>query len=563
MKNIIEKPFVGASFKFKLILLTIFLYPLILIFQGGDLTDTGYLATKYFFFWEEIQNNSSPIFFTEFIGAVWMKLFPSFGILGLRILYLIFLWGSIYINYNLLKDYTNKKNLLLFSFLVSEICLLRNMSIVFDYDIASWLFISSSTFILTKGIRNKNFLLIFLAGFILVFAAACCFSSVVCLPFYVFVLVVCRVHLKSLLLFLFGFILCCVSFYFILQTFGGVKSLLNNIGELSGNNLKTLESIDYRGYTKLLSTYLNSIYAFLPYLLFCNFSLFLLSFTYSETKNKIYSFSLVIILFVVSWYNINNFAFRVWNPFYTFSYLSPLKYIIPSLCFLPLVYGFIYQKNMRFIILLAIFGSIGQVVGTNTGLFFKLAFGLTILIPLSVIIIDNVDKKNLHFFTFRSKPVNRFLLLFIMFFCTLSTLGYVFHVDYGLELRLKCIHHTSPKKMYGIFTTKNNKERVDLIYNSISKNISKNNAVFIYGHEPLFYYLNCLKPAINDFWISKNSRDSKLLFKELKKMKPTIIDTKKKILGKEGEKNLRVFLKENNYKIFEENKLISIWKSTN
>lgn len=562
MKNIIKKPVVSASFKFNLILLAIFLYPLILIFQGGDLTDSGYLATRYFFFWEEIQNNSSPIFFTEFVGAVWMKLFPSFGILGLRVLYLIFLWGSIYINYNLLKDYTNKKTLLLFSFLTAEICLLRNMSIVFDYDIASWLFISSSTFLLTKGIRNKNFLLIFLAGFILVFAVSCRFSSVICFPFYVLALVVFRVQLKSHLLFLFGFILCCVLFYFILQTFGGVKSLLNNIGGLSGYNLKTSNLIDFRGYTKLPLSYLKSIYAFLPYLFFCTFSVFLLSFIYYETKNKIYYFSLVIILFVISWYNINNLAFSVWNPFYTFSYLSPLKYIIPSLCFLPLFCGFIYQKNMRFIIFLSIFDSIGQVIGTNTGLFFKMAFGLMILIPLSVIITDNIDKKKFYFFTFSSRPANRFLLLFIMFFCTLSTLGFVYHVDNGLESRLRCIHLTSPKKMYGIFTTKNNKERVDLIYNSITKNTSKNNAVFIFGHEPLFYYLNCLKPAINDFWISKNSRDSKLLFEKLNKMKPTIIDTKKKILGEEGEENLHVFLKENNYKLFEENKLISIWKST-
>ncbi len=61
-------------------------YPILFIFQDGDLTDSGYQAINYRFFFESLQTEKfiDMIFLTRLIGAIWLKIFP-FGILSLRL----------------------------------------------------------------------------------------------------------------------------------------------------------------------------------------------------------------------------------------------------------------------------------------------------------------------------------------------------------------------------------------------------------------------------------------------------------------------------------------------
>lgn len=91
-----------------------FFYPLLFIWQGIDLTDTGYHATNQHFFFEMLNDGTgnSMIFISNLIGAIWLKIFPYSGLFGLKILYLLFLYGIILLSYRILKQFCNEQNLI-------------------------------------------------------------------------------------------------------------------------------------------------------------------------------------------------------------------------------------------------------------------------------------------------------------------------------------------------------------------------------------------------------------------------------------------------------------------
>ena len=80
--------------KIKILLVLIVVYPLFLLFQGVDLNDVEFQCANYTFF-KASHNDGNFDFlilaFTNFIGHYWLVLFPSAGILGLKLHYLLFL----------------------------------------------------------------------------------------------------------------------------------------------------------------------------------------------------------------------------------------------------------------------------------------------------------------------------------------------------------------------------------------------------------------------------------------------------------------------------------------
>ena len=100
----------------KVLFLIIILYPILFIFQGGDLTDVGFYAMNYQNFFQNLQfgDTNSISILSDFIGASWLVLFPNLGILGLKFLSLLFYYSVIGIIYLILKDIAKNRLLLLF-----------------------------------------------------------------------------------------------------------------------------------------------------------------------------------------------------------------------------------------------------------------------------------------------------------------------------------------------------------------------------------------------------------------------------------------------------------------
>ena len=70
--------------------------------------------------------------------------------------------------------------------------------------------------------------------------------------------------------------------------------------------------------------------------------------------------------------------------------------------------------------------------------------------------------------------------------------------------------------MKGIYTTKKNAYHIKVLCGAIESNIREDNTLFIYGHQPMFYYLTEHQPTIKKFWLVNSVIQTDSLFFSIK-----------------------------------------------
>ncbi len=546
--------------------LLIFLYPFLFIWQCGDLTDTGFFALNYQNFFENLQigKTNSITFLTDFLGATWFRLFPTFGIVGLKFLYLIFLYLILFFTYLILKIHTKKRTLLLLGILCAVVFSERFSMFIFSRDIASWFFLIISSYLIIIGLNRQKFLFIYFSGVFFALACLCRFPNIVLiviLPLMFFYInfygykYITRLNFliffKEYFIFLIGFLSVAAFFWGLLKYYFLTQTFLLNLDFLGTQNKTSYSSIS------LMKSYIYDLVIFIPHVLIVS-SLILttsLIFNYSKITKKISPIVVCIILLFC-------LAFLIYRGF---SYSSNLKYLIPALCFLPLLFSLIKKDKFSNVVIVMLTMSLTQVAGTNTGLFLKLCYGFIVLLPLSIVIIGEQKKIVFENILINTRPILIYAVYIILFFCILARIGWIYHVDSGLSCRLKAIYPINNNLMKGIFTTQKNATHIKELCNSIKSNIKEENTLFIFGHEPMFYYLTKHQPPVKKFWLTNNLVQIDELFLSINESIkltgkwPMIVDTKQKIMGDIGEKKLAEFLKDNNYIRIENKYDFSIW----
>ena len=146
-----------------------------------------------------------------------------------------------------------------------------------------------------------------------------------------------------------------------------------------------------------------------------------------------------------------------------------------------------------------------------------------------------------------------------------TLIGWIYHVDSGITSRLRCIYPIEHEKMRGILTTKENAAHIKQLSITIVKNVDNDKNVFIYRHQPMFYYLTETIPPVKKFWLTNNYVQIDELFHSLEKIidstqrYPLIVDTKQNIMGGDGQMRFEQFLKEYEYKCIERTRNFDIW----
>jgi len=562
LKNIKLNNNFGATF----LALSILLYPFLFIWQCGDLTDTGFFVLNYQNFFEKLKlgNTNSLFFISDLIGAIWFKLFPTSGIIGFKFLYLVFFYLIISISYLLLKNLTTKKNLLLLGIFCAISFSERTTMFIFSYDIASWLFLIISSYFIIKGLNSKKILSFYFSGIFFAISCLCRFPNIVLIALLPITLLYIRFYreknttylhllmfIKEYSLFIIGFMSAIALFWGLLKYFSLAQIFLLNLDLIGAQNQSSYS------FVILMKSYVKEFVIFLPHALSIA-SLMLttsLIFNYSKITNKFSPFiKYIILLFCI--------AFLTYRGF---SYSSNLKYLIPAFCLPPLLFSIIRKDKFSIVGIVILTMALGQVAGTNTGLFLKLCTGFMVLLPISIIII--FEQKNL---VFENISINTKVILivgvsFILFFSLFARIGWIYHVDSGVGCRLRAIYPIDHKLMKGIYTTKKNASHIKVLCGAIESNIREDNTLFIYGHQPMFYYLTKHQPTIKKFWLVNNVIQTDALFFSIKEnikktgKWPMIVDTKEKIMGESGENKLSDFFKENNYKIILEKDDFIIW----
>ena len=165
----------------ELLLLLIFAYPFSLIWQGGDLTDSGYKAWHYVSFFESLSkgHTNSMVFLADLLGALWLKLFPHCGFISFRFLFAILTIALAFLTYLILKGGTKNKTILILGILCGIAFGIRYTAIFFNYNIASIFFLLLMGYFLILHFELNKRIFIFISGMMLFLSFITRFPNIV------------------------------------------------------------------------------------------------------------------------------------------------------------------------------------------------------------------------------------------------------------------------------------------------------------------------------------------------------------------------------------------------
>ncbi len=172
-----------------LISLIIF-YPLISIFQGLDITDTGYSVANYALFFDHYEaiQSSSALWLTMLIGASAESLFGShFGLITHKVTDLFLVYINFFIIYKLLNKYFHT-NVILIGLLISAFTLTPTLHI-FSYQSATFTFYLIAVYFLYFGLTDNKPYFIFIASFFLGLNFFIRMPNILGIGFYIFLLI--------------------------------------------------------------------------------------------------------------------------------------------------------------------------------------------------------------------------------------------------------------------------------------------------------------------------------------------------------------------------------------
>ncbi len=151
----------------------LFLYQLIFIFQGVDLSDEGFYATFYqqIFKNPEATQYNFMFWFSGIVGGAFDYVFHGLGIWGMRLAGVLVTTSTIIITYNLLKKYLNRGYLKLGLLMV--LFFINNNLKEIHYNDLSALFNVLAILYLFTGLKEDKLWKIFLGG---LFVSLCTFT---------------------------------------------------------------------------------------------------------------------------------------------------------------------------------------------------------------------------------------------------------------------------------------------------------------------------------------------------------------------------------------------------
>ena len=558
-----------------LLFFAIAIYPFLLIWQGGDLTDTGFHAIYNQNFFSDLNegNVKSMTILAYFIGNLWMKLFPELGVWGLRLLSALFFLGSVLLAFLTLKE-LRPRRVVLAGLLCAQVFALRFTSMGFGYDFVSLFFLTLTACCLWHGIRNASYKWLFAAGLASGLASLARLPDILILGLVpvvflysqwacqekLFVKEVVWKSLKQYAIFLLGFATLFCLFGLLLRSTGAWEVYFQNLfavnDTLSGEDSGTSHS-----FLRLIKGYLKDIQHFLPYLFSVCSAAIAFSAVLQATKKKMVLHLLTILCAGVAFITFNG----------SFSYSNTFKYFVPALCILPSVIAFVPHesdtKQYGGLILIAWMIGLVAVAGTNTGLFLKLAYGMLLLVPLLGVLMWNRNVENIWNLHIAWRPLLVTSAVIIILIGGMLRFGWIYHVDSGLLSRLRAVYPVEHRLMRNIYTTAGNAKHIEEVTRAVQHHIRPDNSLFIYGHEPLFYYLSQQKPALYNYWMANQVATAENLFHRLKKSisqtskYPMMVVTDKEILGEEGSDLLDRFLQKYHYRCVEDSESFQIWNT--
>jgi hypothetical protein len=566
------------SQKLAIVLLT--LSPLLLIWQGLDVTDQGYqLANFQKFFSGDYHPDLTLMWLTYYIGGIWEILFGKLGVIGYRILWVITVWLCLVGVYQILRQHTQKNHILWLLLIPVLVIPAFTQGIWFDYNILTSLAYIWGIWALLLGCNRNQRFYFFIGGLIIGASFFARISNVVApgLVILIFANGVLKRHsiydtAKSTFFFLGGVTSGIVAILINIEFLGHRQHFLNGLIYYIEASLfdSTFHHSSSSLFQLLISDHANVIKITIPVLLGLSITAKIATKYFQHQLQFLWSISIFVIAI--------SMAYVFYIRGYWWEFLPGWLYMAFLLSFYK---GYKKIDNNQVLLSLAAFMMLFLLpLGSNVGI--KMAFqSMYFTLPAALLFFIQND-----IIIFKKQWLSKKTSWYIAFTITIAvTITALFNILSGQNVyrdtpdRIALTHTINHPKLRGIYTTQERAQVMQELLSQLENSKSTRQHLLLATQNiPLIYYITQTKPYLGHPWaILSPEPPSILLTKARKKYKqlPTVLLTKgftryknwsslesiqagKSLRATPHNQQILAFIKENNYKVTWENSFFQI-----
>lgn len=481
------------------LMVLVIIFPYLLIFQGLDFSDVGYSLTNHqqIFIEPSSIQYAMNLWLTNILGGCWVWLFENLGVFGVKLGGALVISLTTFITYTILKNFLEKKHLLI-GLLLAEIVAFSRSIIIIHYNNLTSLFFILSVFFLYNGILHKKNNFIFFAGFTLGLNIFVRFPNILGIILIVTIFFYgylkknnLSTQIKQALILLFGWIISILIVFIIMKLLGHYELFLNSLKNLFGMALDSSSShageyLLRRLYTDHLSVIKYSIrpivIAILISKIFCKVNRYLRDFA-------LLLFSIVIVFYY----------------FYDYIRMSYIFALVGIMYIVLLISIISFERNnidIRLISLIALIVLFITPLGSGNGIH-NAQYGMWLAFPLLVSFNSQLREPtlniNLKFLINQSEIVfiGKILLIFFLSFALIFSYRYTYR---DTSRRINMRYQVNHPKLKLVYTTKERAEVVEELLNEISKYIQKGDYLLCYEMTSMVHFLTQTKPYLYNSW---------------------------------------------------------------
>ncbi|MFI5128895.1 MAG: hypothetical protein ACHQFX_02840 [Chitinophagales bacterium] len=537
----------------KVFFLLLFIYQIIFIFQGVDLSDEGFYAT----FYQQIYSNPEAtqynfmFWFSGIVGGAFDYVFGGLGIWGMRLAGVIVTTSTIIVTYNLLKKYLNSGYLKLGLLMV--LLFINNNLKEIHYNDLSALFNMLAILYLFTGLKENRLWKIFLGG---LFVSLCTFTrlpNILSLGLGIGIFYYGYTHKNSFkvqlgqaLTFGGGFIFMSALLLGFMKLIGHFDIFINSIKLLSKMSKGGEES--FYGPMVLIKNFIGTYIAATKFTVIILAIVAAVALVAGFIRKKI---------FYNKWvFEIVGYAFVAAVAFLIYKGKIDTEIVLYFFSGLVLITTFLVffttnNRDIKFLALAGCYILVTYPFTSSASLFTVGKYSLWLSFPIAIDYIFNlraIDKISflnkkimtlpslLSFDESQLKAVRRFAVISCILACLYFTYNYPFFDKHDRTTMHYAIRN---KNMKGIYTTKERAAVLNELLDQSAKYVKPGQYVLAYHSIPMYHYWTETVPYLRNsmpwFYEAPWLREELSASFEEKKVLPVVVQQLKKTVGNAGE----------------------------
>lgn len=508
----------GFSLNSVVFFLLIFLYHILMTFQGLDMLDEGFHVTFYQQFFKDPESVQYSFFYwlSGLVGGSILELFPSSGLWGIRFAGAVSSTVTIWLAFQMLKDYINIR-ILMISLSVLVIFINTEPRDLYYNNLSALLYFTGAYFIF-NGLKKNNGLLILFAGTVLcinIFTRTpnlLGLGLVVIILYHAWLYPESRKYIwKNLILFVVGIIAGLALVFFIMHLLGHLEYFINSIKYLStmssttdkkdglggGYGLFKLIYIPIKQY----SLAIGSVLLILAFLLTGSYLLAAIKPTKKWLQQIINLIPFIFLLALCGLIATDKIK------------INMLLYFLTGL---SLFFGIltIIRASSKELRLLSALGCIIILIhpfGSAPGIITVVIYSMWISFPIAAAHISNISalqnkliysmggEEGVASLSLTGRQLNyiRFgTLAVIIYLCIHHIFTYPYFYDY--HKRSEMTWQVENKNMRHIYTSKERAETINELLTESAKYIKEKDFVLAYDAIPLYHFMTETRPFLNN-----------------------------------------------------------------